>query len=239
MSHSNLNLQQLSQYLHLSDAQVRKLVDKGEIPSRRVGGELVFSKDDVHRWWEQRIGISDDEELVQVEKTLKKRDSHGTSGDGFSLASLIPEGAVAFPLSAKTKDSVIRSMVQLGASTGLIWDTDTMVEAVKNREEMLSTALDNGVALLHPRRPMPHILGDTFLALGVVPNGIPFGGASGWTDIFFLICSMEDPIHLRILARLSRILTYPDFLSRLRESSDEFEVRELILKTEGAISSVG
>jgi len=239
MSHTSFNLQQLTRYLHLPDAKVRKLVDKGAIPSRRVNGELVFSEDDVNRWWEQQISISDEEELEQVEKALTKSILPETVEGEFLLTSLIPASAITLPLRAKTKDSVIRSMVQLASSTGLLWDTDAMTEAVKAREELHTTALDNGVAFLHPRRPMPNILGDTFLALGVVPNGVPFGGASGLTDIFFLICSMDDRVHLRILARLSRMLTHPDFLRRLRELSNEFEVRELFLEVEQAISSVG
>ena len=239
MPHTDLNLKQLSRYLHLPDVQVRKLVDKGAIPSRRVNGELVFSRDEVHRWLEQRIGISNEEELVRVEEALEKSDPPEMAEEEFCLASLIPDGAVALPLAAKTRDSVIRSMVQLGGNTGLLWDTDVMSEAVKAREELHTTALDNGVALLHPRRPMPNILGDTFLTLGIVPSGVPFGGISGLTDVFFLICSMDDRIHLRILTRLSRILTYPDFLRRLRDSSAEPEVRELISEVEGAISSVG
>jgi len=239
MPHTNLNLQQLSRYLHLPDVQIRKLVDKGAIPSRRVSGELIFSREEVHRWLERRIGISDEEELIQVEEALEKSIPPGTVEDGISLVSLIPAGAIAIPLKAKTRDSVIRSMTQLAGSTGLLWDTDAMAEMVKAREELHTTALDNGVALLHPRRPMPSILGDTFLVLGMVPSGVPFGGASGLTDIFFLICSMDDRVHLRVLTRLSRILTYPDFLRRLRESSDEWGVRELILEVDRAISSVG
>jgi PTS system nitrogen regulatory IIA component len=239
MPHSNLNLQQLSRYLHLPDSQIRKLVDKGVIPSRRVNGEFVFSRDEVHRWLEQRIGVSDEEELVQVEEALIKSIPPGAVEGEISLASLIPAGAIALPLLAKTRDSVIRSMVQLAGSTGLLWDMDAVAEAVKAREDLHTTALDNGVALLHPRRPMPSLLGDTFLALGIVPSGVPFGGASGLTDVFFLICSMDDRVHLRILTRLSRILTYPDFLRRLRESSGELAVRELVLEVDRAISSVG
>ena len=237
MPHTNLNLQQLSRYLHLPDAQIRKLVDKGVIPSRRVNGELVFTRDEVHRWLEQRIGVSDEEELVQVEAALIKSVPPGTVENDVSLALLIPDGAIALPLRAKTRDSVIRSMVQLAGTTGLLWDTDAMSGAVKAREELHTTALDNGVALLHPRRPMPNLLGDTFLALGIVPSGVPFGGATGLTDVFFLICSMDDRVHLRILTRLSRVLTHPDFLRRLRESTDESEIRALISEVEGAIRS--
>jgi len=237
MPHTNLTLQQLSRYLHLPDAKIRKLVDKGEIPSRRVNGEHVFARDEVNRWLERRIGVSGEEELVQVEAALTKSAPPGTEDSEISLVSLIPDGAVALPLLAKTRDSVIRSMIQLAGSTGLLWDAEAMGEAVKMREELHTTALDNGVALLHPRRPMPSILGDTFVTLGMVPSGVPFGGATGLTDVFFLICSMDDQVHLRILTRLSRVLTYPDFLNRLRDSANESEIRELISETERAVSS--
>jgi PTS system nitrogen regulatory IIA component len=239
MAHTNLTLQQLSRYLHLPDAQIRKLVDKGAIPSRRVNGELVFSREEVNHWLERRIGVSDEEELAKVEAALIKSIPPGTMEDDISLASLIPAGAIALPLAAKTRDSVIRSMVQLAGSTGLLWDNDAMSEAVKAREELHTTALDNGVALLHPRRPMPSLLGDSLVVLGVVPSGVPFGGATGLTDVFFLICSMDDRVHLRILTRLSRMLTHPAFLNRLRESGSESDVRELMMEVERAISSVG
>ena len=239
MPHASFNLQQLSRYLHLPDAQIRKLVDKGAIPSRRVNGELVFSREEVHHWLEQRIGISGEEELVQVEEAFTKSVPPGTVEEDVSLIALLPPGAVALPLAAKTKDSVIRSMVELAGTTGLLWDTSAMAEAVKAREELHTTALDNGVALLHPRRPMPSLLGDTFLTLGIVPSGVPFGGTSGLTDVFFLICSLDDRVHLRVLTRLSRVLTHPDFLRRLREAPDEPAIRELIAEAEQTLAAAG
>ena len=36
------------------------------------------------------------------------------------------------------------------------------------------------------------------------------------TDVFFLICSVEDRGHLQVLARLSRVLGWPGFLDALR-----------------------
>ena len=85
-------------------------------------------------------------------------------------------------------------MVEVAARTGWLWDPEKVVEAVRQREEMHPTALDNGVALLHPRRPLPGILGQAFVALGVSSQGIPFGGSrSAMTDIFFLILLDRRP----------------------------------------------
>ncbi|MDR2115504.1 MAG: PTS sugar transporter subunit IIA [Planctomycetaceae bacterium] len=238
MSYSNLTLAQLTRYLHLPELQVRKLVDRGAIPSRRVNGELVFSREEVHRWLEGRIGISDESELGLVEEALDRSVPVGGDKELVTISELIPVGAIALPLAAKTRDSVIRSMIELAVGTGLLWDGAAMANAVKEREELHSTALENGVALLHSRRPLPSILGDTFIVLGKLSKGIPFGGGfNNLTDIFFLLCSMEDRIHLRILTRLSRLLAYPEFLTKLRETENENAIRELLRTTEITILS--
>jgi PTS system nitrogen regulatory IIA component len=110
-----------------------------------------------------------------------------------------------------------------------------MAEAVRAREEMHSTALDNGVALLHPRRPMPAILAEAVLALGVAPRGIPFGSDGSLTNIFFLICSTSDHEHLRILARLSRAINDRDFLAAVRTAEDAETLHRLVADRDAAL----
>src|SRR5204863_8344352 len=137
-----------------------------------------------------------------------------------SSSELLRPKAIAIPLPARTRNSAIHSMVELAAKTGLLWDPAEMAEAVEAREKLHPTALDNGVALLHPRRPLAQILAEPLLALGRTPSGIPFGSESGQlTDIFFLICSIDDSQHLRTLARLSRLISSPGFLTALREAT--------------------
>lgn len=237
MPHATMNMAQLSRYLHIPENQVRKLVDRGTIPSRRVNGEYIFSREEVHRWLEQRIGDSDDAELVQVEKALDRTRPPDSIEHTITVTGSIPDGAICVPLRASTRDSTIRSMAKLATQTGLLWDESAMIQALKQREELHSTALDNGVALLHPRRPMPNILGDTFITLGITASGIPFGGGnSGLTSIFFLLCSMDDRIHLRLLARLSRMLTQPGFVEQLRILENESEIRAFLEEAESSVS---
>ena len=93
--------------------------------------------------------------------------------------------ALPISLEARTKRSVISKMVALASSTGLLWDPDKMEQAVRAREELQTTALDTGVALLHPRRPQSTILAEPLLALGVTSQGIPFGGGRQLTDVYY------------------------------------------------------
>lgn len=234
MSQQNFTIESLAAYLHLTPAQVTRLAERGRIPGRKVAGEWLFSGADVHHWLEDRLGLLDEEKLTHVETVLERSAPQGE--EAVSITDLMPPDAVGIPLAARTRRSVIDSMVQLAAGTGLLWDPDAMSEAVLAREDMMPTAMDNGVALLHPRRPMANILAEPFLALGVTPQGIPFGGAGGTlTDIFFLICSIDDRQHLRVLARLSRLIADGVLLDDLRAAEDPATARKLISEYEATL----
>jgi len=231
MPYGDFDVNSLARYLHLAPQQVVKLAERGKLPGRKVAGEWRFAKPDIHHWLERRIGLSDEVELVEVENVLQRLAPPENQHE-ICIAEMLPVEAVAVPLAARTRNSAIDAMVELAARTGWLWDAKEMAEAVKAREDMQPTALENGVALLHPRRPMPKILGQPFLALGCTSSGIPFGGAAPLTDVFFLICSTEDRGHLRTLARLSRILTAPGFLNALHQAENAEEARRLIVETE-------
>jgi PTS system nitrogen regulatory IIA component len=82
---------------------------------------------------------------------------------------------------------------------------------------------------------MAKVLSQPFLALGRTVSGIPFGAGAPMTDIFFLICSMEDRGHLRVLARLSRLLTLPGFVDALRTAPDAKAAHQLIVDAEARL----
>lgn len=225
----------LAAYLHLMPAQISKLAERGKIPGRRVGGEWVFSRPEIHHWLEERIGVSDDEELATMETNLERADQ---SGIELELAEyLLPEG-IEIPLQARTRKKVITAMCDLAALTGMLWDPAKMSEAVTAREDLQSTALDIGVALLHPRRPQSSILAQAVITLGITATGIPFGGAHGQlTDVFFLIASTSDQEHLRVLARLARVINDSEWLAELRAAEDPKAARKLIVDRDIELSS--
>ncbi|HEY2761394.1 MAG TPA: PTS sugar transporter subunit IIA, partial [Pirellulales bacterium] len=219
MAEEDFDIHSLAAYLHLQVAQVARLADRGKFPGRKVQGQWRFSQADIHHWLENRIGLSDEAELEKFETILRPPTAHRNAPR--AISELLTLTAIEVPLQARTRSSVISSMAELAARTGWLWDAQKMAAALLDREEMHPTALDNGVALLHPRRPMTSILGQEFLAFGRTASGIPFGGDhGGLTDLFFLLCSTDDRGHLQTLARLSRLITEPALLTKLREVSD-------------------
>jgi nitrogen PTS system EIIA component len=234
MAQEDFDIDRLAAYLHMMPAAVQKLAERGKLPGRRIGGDWRFSAAEIHHWLEDRIGLSNDEALVQMEGALDQA-SQVSDVEQISIANLLKPEAIEIPLQARTRGSVVGRMTELAARTHLLWDPAKMAEAVRAREEMHSTALDNGVALLHPRRPMPAILAEALIALGISPGGIPFGSGGRLTDIFFLICSTSDHEHLRILARLSRVINDQEFLAEMRAAHNPMALHRLVQERESTI----
>jgi PTS system nitrogen regulatory IIA component len=233
MPQRDYTLEELSQYLHLAPPQILKLAERRQLPGRKVGGQWQFPKAEIHHWLEERLGAGGDAELTHVEQVLERAPG---GEESLTIASLLVPEAIALPLAARTKNSVIAGMVALAERTGWLWDAPRLEEAVRARENLHSTALDIGVALLHPRRPQSDMLAQSFLALGRTGTGIPFGTTRGQlTDVFFLICSLDDASHLRILARLSRLLLQGELLMLIRHANHGGELLAAMTELEARV----
>lgn len=230
----DLDIPQLANYLHLTPDQVTKMVVRGRLPGRKVGGEWRFSEAEIHHWLEEQIGVSDNEELEKVQRVLDRASGHEVDRPIHEMCTI---DTIEVPLNARTRGSVIRSMCNLAGKSGLMWDATTMAEAVQAREQMHPTALDCGVALLHPRRPQTSILADSVIALAVCQSAMPFSDRGHLTDIFFLICSYDDAVHLRILAKLSRMISDGELLAQLRNCQTPNDAWLCLKESEDTIDS--
>jgi len=114
-----------------------------------------------------------------------------------------------------------------------VYDPEAVLEAITQREEMDSTALSGGVAIPHSHRPLGDgVLGEPLVAFGKTLREIPFGPRGEMIDLFFLVLSKDDRTHLRVLARLARLMLREGFVEQLRSTETPREAYELILQAE-------
>lgn len=225
MGNDMMDLDQLAAYLRRDVREVSKLASRGHLPGQKVAGQWRFATAEINHWLETELHSYDEAQLTALEGGT----ACGLAEEEPLLASLLSEASIAVPLAASTRASVLRELVALAEQSWQVFDPEAILHAVRQREEASSTARPGGIALPHPRRPMPNALGDSLLAFARTSSGIPFGAPRGeLTDIFFLICSRDDRTHLRVLARLSRLLLRPEFLVALREAETPRDVWQSI-----------
>ena len=123
-------------------------------------------------------------------------------------------------LQATTREDVIKEMVAHLKESGKIDDPEGLVSILLDREMLGSTGIGHGVAIPHGRLKG---LNEILLVFGRSPDGVDFDAHDGeLVNLFFLLVAPEDSagLHLKTLARISRIIKSPDCRKSLLDSDD-------------------
>lgn len=233
MSSDSFTLAELARYLQRDARELEKLAGQGKLPGRRIGGEWRFHRQEVNHWIERELAGYSDKQLESVEIGAGGSDATGELGP--VVATLMNPATTEVPLEARTAPAVLQRLVQVANRTYLIYAEDEVLAAVRAREQLHTTALPGGVAIPHPRRPMPDAMAESLIAFGRTTSGIPFGPRGQMTDVFFLVLCRDDRTHLQVLARLSRMLQREGFLDRLRAAETASATLEAICETEAEV----
>jgi nitrogen PTS system EIIA component len=231
MSNEMMDLEEVASYLQRDAREVNKLASRGHLPAQKVAGQWRFARAEVNHWLEAQISDFTEKQLTALD--------HGPAPSHEQeplISALLSDATISVPMPASTRSSVFKELVNQAESTWQVYDPQAVLLAIRQREEMGSTALDSGIAIPHPRRPMPAALGESVMAMGRTASGIPFGApGGGLTDIFFLVCCRDDRTHLKVLARLSRLLLRPGFVEALRSADTPGETWRVIAAAESGL----
>jgi PTS system nitrogen regulatory IIA component len=150
--------------------------------------------------------------------------------DDMKLVDILEPGRVLHRLQAKTRDEVVRELVHRGFvqrenNTELgIADEDRVVRVLLERERMQSTGIKDGLAIPHGKIER---LDGVLACLGVAENEIDFGAPDGKkSQIFVALLAPENGagLHLKALARTSRIFSDPTVAPRILSASSGEEL---------------
>jgi PTS system nitrogen regulatory IIA component len=180
----------------------------------------------VTQWLEQEMRQYSDSQLAAVEQSQRSEevDAH------VPVSSLLSVETIQVPFEARTKRSVLEGLIEIAGRTWKVWQPAAVLKAVQEREELMSTAFDNGVAFPHTRQALPDALAESVVAFGRTLSGIPFGAPNNsLTDLFFLVVCRDARTHLHVLARLGRLIQKPEFLAALRDAPDSPSAYDVIV----------
>jgi mannitol/fructose-specific phosphotransferase system IIA component (Ntr-type) len=140
------------------------------------------------------------------------------------LTDLLTIDRIKIPLQARTKDEILRELVQVIRAKSRFDDGDDILRAVQERESLLSTGIGNGVAIPHGKSP---VVPDLIMAAGCTPEPIEFDALDGApVSLFFLLVGPETAAgpHIKALSRISRLVRRDDARQRLlnAKSPEEF-----------------
>ena len=148
------------------------------------------------------------------------------------LSELLSPECVELNLSGKKKKTILRELVQVISRCKGIADTETLYEALLERERISSTGIGNGIAIPHCMTPMAD---STHIAFGRKSDGVKFDSVDNQpVMMFFLLVGPDnDPnLHLQVLSKLARYLHDPSFCETLLGADSPEEVIEAVKSRE-------
>jgi PTS system nitrogen regulatory IIA component len=223
-----LTLKQVADRLQLSERTLYRLLQRGELPGRKIGGQWRFRMSEIDYWLDLRVSRMPSADLRRLEEE--------------GPPSLAPLGELMRPenaliqISSGAPREVIREFVAAVRYPETV-DGNALAARIHQREELSSTATVDGVAFLHTPRWEPRTpIKSPLVALGRLSQPTDFGAIDGTpTDLLLLLLAPDAQTHLTLLAKAARLCREPGLLNGLRAARTPGEVIDLIRATERAL----
>ena len=200
----DLKIEDVAELLSVSEATIRRWLSEGKIPAYWMNDQYRFSRMEIENWMVacKLKGQDDTFSFAQEEGCAKG------GLNSFCLYRAIHQGDVFSDIPGKTKEELIRGTTRL-ISQKLNVDAEVLSELLIDREEMMPTSLNHGIAVPHTRDFLRK--GPLDMVFVVYPESpIDYGAldAQPVHTLFFLFAG-NDKGHLQLLAKLAHLSGNP------------------------------
>ena len=166
------------------------------------------------------------EQLVERERTRRVYGEVRKTGiSRYTWPELMMTG-----LTGGSREEVLQALCQRMADEAFVEDSDLLLNLALQREAIVSTATENGLAFPHVRGVEG---GGLSMAVGIHKKGIKFGGPGRTlTRIFFFVVipTATSAFYLKLLANLSRTFKEKDARDQLLAATSDEELWKKLIK---------
>ncbi|OIO35167.1 MAG: PTS fructose transporter subunit IIA [bacterium (Candidatus Ratteibacteria) CG_4_10_14_3_um_filter_41_18] len=148
------------------------------------------------------------------------------------IIDFLKAGAIIPDLKASDKEGLIKELVSLLEEKGEITDQEKVGNLLLEREKLGSTGIGQGIAIPHAKTDQ---VKQIVIAFGLSQKGLNFESLDEEpVYIIFLVLAPIDAtgIHLKVLAKIARLLKDKVFRNSLKSCKDTKEIFRVIKEEE-------
>jgi mannitol/fructose-specific phosphotransferase system IIA component (Ntr-type) len=233
----DVNILIMSSYEPVKDEKVRIIAGEGAAPPEQLDGprhfrKLLFSLEaggNSERQSAQSELGADFTGVFDLEKTNKNLRTAFSNGEKViseisedSLAQLVKRGGICYDISGDSKEEIISKIIE--SIPVPVQKRETLLQAVMEREALISTGIEKGIALPHPRTPMIADNEEPFVAIAFPREKLNWQTPdNSEVHTVFLIVSKSAKQHTDALSKINYLCQQEIFYALLstRTSKDK------------------
>lgn len=207
MDHEIMTIEEVAEYLRVSERTVYDWAQKGQLPGGKLGTTWRFKRSEVEGWVNRQLGGS------------SAAPSSSSQSNGL-LEQLLAPDRVVF-LEGSEKENALKTLCAVLATSPLVPNEEELSAAIFRREELMSTGIGFGIGVPHVRLEG---VGDLVMALGIAKE--PLGDYASLDEVPVQIVCMvaagktQHPQYIRTLSAISSRLKDEDVRKKLIASTD-------------------
>jgi PTS system nitrogen regulatory IIA component len=147
-----LTLEEVAEYLKVSDRTVYEWAQKGEIPAGKIGTVWRFRKSDIERWVGERLPTG---KLMEPSAPVQ-------------VDTILSPSRILF-LDTESKREALSLLADNLAGAPQVKNRGELTQEIFKREELMSTAIGRGIAIPHVRL---YSVTDIVISVGICQKGI-------------------------------------------------------------------
>lgn len=241
----DLKIKDVAELLNVSESTIRRWISEGKIPTYRINQHYYFSRTEIENWVishkldKMADGVSPFMRSKEAEYLSVNPPHPRTTGGSkqFSLFRAIHKGDVLHHMKGKTKEEIIRTTMRKIAKA-LHVDAEVMTDLLLDRENLMPTALNNGIAVPHTRDSLLDGHHDAVVVV-FLDEPLEYGALDGQTvhTLFFLF-ACEDKRHLHLLAKIAHLSSQPHIREFFQTQPSKEQLLPFIKEWESQIPQV-
>jgi PTS system nitrogen regulatory IIA component len=191
----NVTLRDAARLLQVSEKTLYRWIQKGALPAYRIHDEYRFNRVELEEW------------AATHHRPLRLPAAPAAAQTTPpNLGAAIVRGGVYYRVGGRTRDQVFETLVTLPGIPRHV-NSSLLLEMLRTREGLASTAVGGGIAIPHPRNPLVLGVDEATVLLCFLEHPVDFSALDAKrVHTVVLVLSPTIEAHLQTLARIGLVL---------------------------------